>query len=90
MASGELLLFYRELREERVLIALNMGPEPIAVSFPEEGVSGRVLLSAFQTRGGRGERQFRFTRQRRVADKIGLGSARQLGTYRNIERSMNC
>ena len=52
MASGELLLFYRELREERVLIALNMGPEPIAVSFPEERVSGHVLLSAFAEREG--------------------------------------
>ncbi|MBR1251769.1 DUF3459 domain-containing protein [Bradyrhizobium sp. AUGA SZCCT0169] len=52
MASGELLLFYRELREERILIALNMGPEPITVSFPEERVSGHVLLSAFADREG--------------------------------------
>ena len=36
MASGDLLLFCRELRDERVLIALNMGPEPIAVSFSDE------------------------------------------------------
>ena len=34
-ASGDLLLFCRELREERLLIALNMGSEPIAVSFPD-------------------------------------------------------
>ena len=37
-ASGDLLLFCRELREERLLIALNMGPEPIAVSFPDEKI----------------------------------------------------
>ena len=43
IASGELLLFYRESPfENRMLIALNMGPEPIAVSFPDERLSGRV------------------------------------------------
>jgi alpha-glucosidase len=52
MASGDLLLFCRELRDERVLIALNMGPEPIAVSFPDERLSGRVLLSSFADRDG--------------------------------------
>jgi alpha-glucosidase len=50
-ASGDLLLFCRELREERLLIALNMGPEPIAV-FPDERLSGRVLLSSFLDREG--------------------------------------
>ena len=51
-ASGDLLLYIRELGQERVLIALNMGPEPIAVSFPYEGFSGRVLLSSFLDREG--------------------------------------
>ena len=50
MASGDLLLFCRELRDERVLIALNMGPEPIAVSFSDEKLFGRVLLSSFADR----------------------------------------
>jgi alpha-glucosidase len=50
-ASGDLLLFCRELREERLLIALNMGPEPIAV-IPDERLSGRVLLSSFLDREG--------------------------------------
>jgi alpha-glucosidase len=49
-ASGDLLLFCRELRDERLLIALNMGPEPIAVSFPDKRLSGRVLLSSFLDR----------------------------------------
>jgi alpha-glucosidase len=52
MASGDLLLFFRELRDERVLIALNMGPEPIALSFPDERLSGRVLLSSSADRDG--------------------------------------
>jgi alpha-glucosidase len=52
MASGDLLLFCRELRDERVLIALNMGPEPIALSFPDERLSGRVLLSSSADRDG--------------------------------------
>jgi alpha-glucosidase len=52
MASGDLLLFCRELRDERILIALNMGPEPIAVSLPDERLSGRVLLSSFADRNG--------------------------------------
>jgi alpha-glucosidase len=51
-ASGDLLLFSRGLGRERVLIALNMGPEPIAVSFSDEGLSGRVLLSSFLDREG--------------------------------------
>jgi alpha-glucosidase len=52
MASGDLLLFCRELRDERLLIALNIGPDPIAVSFPDERLSGRVLLSSFADREG--------------------------------------
>ena len=51
-ASGDLLLFWRELRDERFLIALNIGPEPIAVSFPDKILSGRVLLSSFLDREG--------------------------------------
>jgi alpha-glucosidase len=35
-----------------VLIALNMGGEPVAVSFPDERLSGRVLLSSFADREG--------------------------------------
>jgi alpha-glucosidase len=52
LARGDLLLFCRELREERVLIALNLGPEPIAVSFTDEKLFGRVLVSAFADRDG--------------------------------------
>ncbi|MEY9816650.1 alpha-glucosidase [Bradyrhizobium japonicum] len=51
-ARGDLLLFGRELREERILIALNLGPEPIAVSFADELLCGQVLLSSFADRDG--------------------------------------
>ena len=51
-ASGDLLLFYRELSEERLLVALNMGRVPIAVSFPDESLSGRVIISSFLDREG--------------------------------------
>ena len=50
MANGDLLLFCRELSNERVLIALNLGSEPVAVAFPEEGWSGRILVSSFADR----------------------------------------
>jgi alpha-glucosidase len=51
-ASGNLLLFLREQPGNRVLVALNMGPEPVAVSFDKERMSGRVLLSSFGDRDG--------------------------------------
>jgi alpha-glucosidase len=51
-ASGDLLLFCRELNDERIIIALNMGTEPIAVSFADEILSGRILVSSFADRDG--------------------------------------
>ena len=52
IASGDLLLFFRELRGQRLLIALNMGPLPVAASFSDERLSGHVLLSSFADREG--------------------------------------
>jgi len=52
MAVGKLLLFCRELREDRLLIALNLGSEPIAVGLPDEKFMGRILLSSFLDREG--------------------------------------
>jgi alpha-glucosidase len=51
-ASGDLLLFFRELGGDRVMIALNMGSEPVAVSFAEERIFGRVIVSSFADRDG--------------------------------------
>jgi alpha-glucosidase len=81
MASGELLLFCRELRAERVLIALNMGSEPIAVSFPDKRSSGRVLLSSFADREGEEVRaSFDLRGNEGLLLKVDAEHARQLGT----------
>ena len=49
-ATGNLLLFVRETKTERILVALNLGNDPISVSFPSERLSGQVLVSAFGDR----------------------------------------
>jgi alpha-glucosidase len=51
-ADGDLLLFFRELPGDRLLIALNLGSEPIAVTFASERLVGPVLLSSFADREG--------------------------------------
>ena len=51
-ATGDLLLFCRELGRERVVVALNMGPQPLVASFPTEIASGQILLSSFLDREG--------------------------------------
>jgi len=51
-ASGDLLLFCRELRDERVLTALNLGAAPTSFSVPDETSPGRVLISSFADREG--------------------------------------
>lgn len=48
-AQGDLLLFAREHQEARVLVALNLGPDPASVSFPQP-VQGHVLVSCFADR----------------------------------------
>ena len=47
IAAGELLLFVRECETERLLVALNLGHEPISVTFPGGHLQGHVLLSTF-------------------------------------------
>jgi len=46
-ADGELLLYIREVQNERLLVALNMGSQPLSVTF---ALSGSVLLSSFADR----------------------------------------
>jgi alpha-glucosidase len=77
-ASGDLLLFCRELSEERLLVALNMGRVPIAVSLPDESLSGRVILSSFLDREGEevlGSIDLRGNE--RLLVKVDVGRARQ-------------
>jgi alpha-glucosidase len=45
VASGDLLLYVRELAEVSIFVALNFGAEPAGVSFPPDAVSGTLLLS---------------------------------------------
>jgi alpha-glucosidase len=49
-ASGEVLAFIRESGEEKMLVALNMGPEPAVANLPATESQGRVLLSTFGDR----------------------------------------
>ena len=40
----------REFRIERILVALNMGPDPEPLAFPQGTADGRLLLSTFLDR----------------------------------------
>ncbi|MEP9380286.1 alpha-amylase family glycosyl hydrolase [Aquabacter sp. CN5-332] len=58
-AEGDLLLYVREDGEERILVALNLGDEPLAASGTE--FKGEILLSTFCDREGE-----------RISGEIGL------------------
>jgi alpha-glucosidase len=45
-ATGDLLLFTRGNNEDRILVALNFGGDPISVSFPSGSLSARLLISS--------------------------------------------
>jgi alpha-glucosidase len=51
-ASGDLLLFVRELQRERLLVALNLGDEPLEVSLTNGKLAGTLLLSTAGDRVG--------------------------------------
>jgi alpha-glucosidase len=52
VTTGDLMLYVRELEDNRILVALNLGAEPTAVTFPGEMiVPGHVLLSTYCDRG---------------------------------------
>lgn len=51
-AEGELFLFTRELGEERFLVALNLGADPISASFADMTLSGTVRVSTLGDRDG--------------------------------------
>jgi alpha-glucosidase len=50
VASGDLLLYVRELAGERLLIALNFGEEPMAATFASGSLIGRLLVSCYGDR----------------------------------------
>jgi alpha-glucosidase len=49
---GDVLLFARELENERTLVALNMGHEATSVAFDSGGSAGRLVVSSFADRDG--------------------------------------
>jgi alpha-glucosidase len=51
-AQGELLLYRRQDDEQSILIALNLGSEPVSVLSDSIGLSGEVLLSTQMDRAG--------------------------------------
>jgi alpha-glucosidase len=51
-ASGDILAFMRAAGEEKILVALNLGPERAAVDLPADNADGRLMLSSFCDRAG--------------------------------------
>ena len=50
--TGDLVAYVRNVREERFLIALNLGEGPYALSLASLGMAGRVALSTYLDREG--------------------------------------
>jgi len=51
-ASGDLLVFIRAEGDERMLVALNLGGEPVAFELRDRGLKGRLLVSSLGDRDG--------------------------------------
>jgi alpha-glucosidase len=51
-ADGDLLIYRRKSDAGSVLIALNLGAEPVLVTSDAAGLSGKILLSTFMDRHG--------------------------------------
>jgi alpha-glucosidase len=50
--EGDLLLFARRHDSDRVLVALNLGAEAMAINFGSDQLKGRVLVSTLGDRDG--------------------------------------
>jgi len=53
-AEGDLLIYRRQIEEEAVVIALNLGAEPVSMVSEAVGLDGEILLSTFLDREGEG------------------------------------
>ena len=51
-AQGDLLIYRREAQGRALIIALNLGPEPIAVTTSAIKFGSEILLSTFLDRDG--------------------------------------
>ena len=52
VAQGDLLIYRRQGDAEAVVIALNMGAEPVSIASETIGLGGEILLSSFLDRQG--------------------------------------
>jgi alpha-glucosidase len=51
-AQGDLLLYRRQSEEKAVVVALNLGAEPVSIASDALGLDGEILLSTFLDRQG--------------------------------------
>ena len=51
-AQGNMLLYRREKEGDAVVIALNLGDEPVSIASDAVGPDGEILLSTFLDRDG--------------------------------------
>jgi len=51
-AQGDLLLYRRQSEREAVVIALNLGDQPVSIASDAAGLAGEILLSTFLDREG--------------------------------------
>jgi alpha-glucosidase len=51
-AEGDLLLYRRQIEGEAVVVALNLGAEPVSMASEAAGLDGEILLSTFLDRQG--------------------------------------
>jgi alpha-glucosidase len=51
-AQGDLLLYRRQREEATVVVALNLGAEPVSIASDAAGLDGEILLSTFLDRQG--------------------------------------
>ena len=51
-AQGDLLLYRRQSEEGEVVIALNLGDQPVSIASDAAGLAGEILLSTFLDREG--------------------------------------
>src|SRR2546430_875609 len=51
-AEGDLLLYRRQSEENAVVVALNLGAEPVSIASETIGLDGEILLSTFLDREG--------------------------------------
>ncbi len=51
-AQGDLLLYRRQSEGKAVVIALNLGDQPVSIASDAAGIAGEILLSTFLDREG--------------------------------------